>query len=162
VSRMLGVHAGDMVARSLRISTATHAGVAVVSAAVALNAMVAMQFLQTAGQAVILAAEFVLLCVGFSAISMDLYSRSQQTLSNLRSIGASRGKITQAVVASMVVYGGLGALLGTAAGAGIGAGLGNSGTAFAGLLVQSIAVIVASAGAVVAGVYAGGWASWRS
>ena len=161
MSRMLGAQ-GDMVSRSLRISAATHAGVAAVSAAVALNAVVAMQFLHAAGQAVILAAVFVLLCVGLSAISMDLYSRSQQTLSNLRSIGASRAKISQAMVLTMVIYGAGGALLGAAAGAGIGAGLGNSGTAAAGLLVQSFGVVVAASSAIVAGVYAGGWASWRS
>jgi putative ABC transport system permease protein len=158
---MLGVRAGDVVARSLRISTATHASVAAVSAAVALNATVAMQFLRTPGQAIILAAVFVLLCVGLSAISVDLYSRSKQTLANLRSIGASRGKISQAVIASMVVYGAVGALLGTAAGAGIGS-LGGSGAAATDVLFQSLGVLVASAGAIVAGVYAGGWAAWRS
>ena len=94
MKRMLGSGAGSVVARSLRISAATHAGVAAVAAAVALNAIVAMQFLQTAGQAVILAAVFALLCVGLSATAMDLYSRSKQTLSNLRSIGASRGRIS--------------------------------------------------------------------
>ena len=162
MSRLLSSRSGDLVARSLRISTATHAGVAAVSAAVALNAMVAMQFLGGAGQAAILTTVFVLLGAGLSAISMDLYSRSKQTLSNLRSIGASRGKIFRAVVISIAIYGAAGALLGTAVGAGIGAGLGSSGTAGTNLLIESIGVIIASSGAIVAGVYAGGWAFWRS
>jgi hypothetical protein len=162
MSRLLGARSEDLIARSLRISMATHAEVAAVSAAVALNAMVAMQFLGIGGQAVILFAVFVLLCVGLAAASMDLYSRSKQTLSNLRSIGASSDKISRAVITSIATYGAAGALLGTAAGAGIGAGLGGSGTAGANILVQSLGVLVASSGAIVAGVYAGGWATWRN
>ncbi len=150
------------VARSLRISGATHATVATVSAAVALNGMVAMQFLGSAGQAVLLGVIFATLAAGLAAISVDLYSRSIQTISNLRSIGASRGGISQAVAFSMVVYGGAGAVVGTAAGAGVGAAFGSSGISATSYVVDFVAVLVASSAAIAAGVYAGVRTRWHS
>ena len=150
------------VARSLRISGATHATVASVSAAVALNGTIAMQFLGSAGQAILLVLIFATLAAGLASISSDFYSRTSQTISNLRSIGASRGGISKAVAFSMLVYGTAGAVIGTTVGAGVGAAFGNSSIQTTSFAVDFVAVLGASAAAIAAGVYAGVRVRWHS
>ena len=161
MSREATVSATAMVAKSLKISGPTHLVVASVSAGVAVNAAVAMQFLGLGGQAAILAIAFLSLAAAASAVSMDVYSRSAQVVSNLRSIGASRNSVSSAVVLSLIVYGGGGAALGGIVGTGLGAALGGTGTFGGVLVVQLIAVVLAACGGMAGGVFYGARASWH-
>ncbi len=156
MSREFAVHASDLVARSLKISRATHMTVAAVVAAVALNATIAIQYLSALGQAALLVLIFFSVAGGLSAISADLYSRSGQAVSSLKSIGATGKSISYAVIMSVVGYGAAGAVFGVLVGAGFGAALGNGGVSATALLVEGLGVIVAASAATAAGVYAGG------
>lgn len=161
MKREVEIRSDNMVSRSLKITGSTRTIVAAVAGAVALNGSIAMQSLSTLGQLVVVAAVFVSLGAGSLAISKDVFTRSSQTVANLRSIGASSGSITAAVVSSVVVYGIAGAALGALVGGALGAGL--AGSAFdSALLIQALAVVASSAAAIAAGVYAGGRAAWRS
>ena len=162
MTREISMHPGDMVARSLSITRTTHALVAVVTAAVTLNAMVAMQFIGLLGQAVLLSLVFVTLAAGLSAVSLEVYSRSGQAVSNLRSIGATSGSLSKAVLVSIIGYGAAGSALGAAAGAGLGAALGGPSVAGVTALAEGVGVIVAASAATAAGVYLGARAAWRS
>ena len=150
------MQASDLVARSLKISRTTRMTVAAVVAAVALNASVAIQFLGAPGQAVLLGLIFASVALGLSTISMDLFSRSSQAVSNLKSIGATRKSISYAVIFSMISYGAAGAAIGAATGTGLGAALGSPGASTANLVFDVVEVTVAASAATVAGVYAGG------
>lgn len=161
MSREATVSATAMVARSLRISGTTHMVVASVSAAVAVNAAVALQFLGVGGEAAILAIAFLSLAAAASAISMDVYSRSAQVVSNLRSIGASRNSVSSAVVLSLIGYGGGGSVLGGAVGTALGAVLRGTGTGGGALILQLVAVALASCGGISAGIFYGARASWH-
>ncbi len=161
MSRDFAVHASDLVARSLKITKATHMTVAVVVAAVALNASIAIQYLGALGQAVLLTLIFLSVAGGLAAISADIYSRSGQAVNSLKSIGASSKSISYAVIVSVVGYGAAGAVLGAAAGAGVGAALGGAGASATTVLLESLGVIVAASSATAAGVYAG-VRLWRS
>ncbi len=161
MSRDFAVHASDLVARSLKISRATHMTIAAVVAAVALNASIAIQYLSTAGQAVLLVLTFASVAAGLSAISADFYSRSGQAVSSLKSIGATSRSISYAVIVSVAGYGAAGATVGAIVGAGFGAALGSGGASAIDLLLESVGVIVAASSATAAGVYAGARA-WRS
>ena len=151
-----------MVARSLHISRSTHLVVASVAGGIAINAALAMQFLGLAGQAALLAVVFGSLAAGAWAISMDVYSRSGQVVSNLRSIGASRNSVSSAVVLSTLGYGAGGAAFGAMAGAALGAALGGAGALGGVFFVQLAAVIFAACAGLSAGVFFGARASWRS
>jgi hypothetical protein len=161
MSREATVSATAMVARSLKISGPTHLVVASVSAGVAVNAAVAMQFLGIGGQAAILGIAFLSLGAAASAVSMDVYSRSAQVVSNLRSIGASRNGVSSAVVLSLIGYGGGGAALGGIIGTALGAVLGGTGTSGGILIIQLIAVVLAACGGMAAGVFYGARTSWH-
>jgi hypothetical protein len=162
MSREATVSATQMVARSLRISGATHLVVASVAAGVAINASVAMEFLGLTGQVVLLAVVFASLAAGSSAVSVDVYSRSSQVVSNLRSIGASRNSVSSAVVFSMIGYGAGGAALGGIVGTLLGAALGGIGIMGGTMLIQLVAVIFAACAGLSAGVFFGARASWHS
>ncbi len=161
MSREATVSATQMVVRSLKISTATHLVVASVAAGVAVNAAVAMQFLGVTGQAVLLAIVFLSLAAGASAISIDVYSRSAQVVSNLRSIGASSSSVSSAVVLSMVVYGAGGAALGGVLGSTLGAALGGAGILGVSLVIHMIAVVFAACAGLSAGIFFGARSSWH-
>ena len=161
MSREATVSATAMVARSLKISGTTQMVVGSVSAVVAVNAAVSIQFLGVGGQAAILAIAFLSLAAASAAVSMDVYSRSAQVVSNLRSIGASRNSVSSAVVLSLIGYGGGGAVLGGAMGTALGAVLA-AGTQETALAVQLAAVVLATCGGTAAGVFYGARASWRS
>lgn len=161
MSREAQVSATQMVARSLKISTATHLVVASVSAGVAVNAAISMQFMGLGGQVVLLAVVFASLAVGSAAISLDVYSRSSQVVANLRSIGASRTSVSYAVVFSVIGYGAGGAALGGVIGALLGTALG-AGTLGGAFLVQLFAVIVAACAGMSTGVFMGARSAWRS
>ena len=162
LKRESSARTGQIVARSLGISKSTHTVILAVAAAVALNAMVAIQFLSIIGQAVLLAVIFVSIAFGASAISADVYSRSSQTVSNLRSIGANSGSLSAALVSSTLAYGAGGSVLGACIGAALGVGVGNPGGLGSNLIVETVWVIIASCAAIVAGVYAGTKSVWRS
>jgi hypothetical protein len=161
MSREATVSATAMVAKSLKISGPTQLVVASVSAGVAVNAAVAMQFLGIGGQAAILAIAFLSLAAAASAISMDVYSRSAQVVSNLRSIGASRNGVSSAVVLSLIGYGGGGAALGGIIGSALGALLVGTGTFGGVLVVRLMAVVLAACGGMAAGVFYGARISWH-
>ena len=160
MSREATVSATAMVAKSLKISGTTQMVVGSVSAVVAVNAAVSIQFLGLGGQAAILAIAFLSLAAAASAVSMDVYSRSAQVVSNLRSIGASRNGVSSAVVLSLIGYGGGGATLGGAVGTALGAMLA-AGTPETALGVQLVAVVLATCGGMAAGVFYGARASWH-
>ena len=161
VSRSLGLGANGLVARSLKISRATHMTVVAVVAAVALNATVAIQYLGAFGQAVLLCLIFASVAVGLSAISADLYSRSSQTISNLKSIGASRRSISYALTLSVIGYGAAGAFVGAAGGACLGVALGSGGVPINTLILEVVGVMAIASSATATGVY-GGSRIWRS
>ncbi|HEV2225499.1 MAG TPA: hypothetical protein VGR56_01690 [Nitrososphaerales archaeon] len=161
MSRGISLHEGQLLARGLKITKSTHLLVAAVATAVAANATVAVQFTGLAGEAVLLALIFGSLAIGTSAISADIYASSSQTVSTLRSSGASTKSISSAVLIPILIFG----IAGSALGAGIGAGLGMTlgGTdAPVTILTQVIAVILTSSAASAAGVFAGGRAAWRN
>ena len=161
MSREAAVSATQMVARSLKVSPATHMVVASVSAGVAVNAAVAMQFLGLEGQVVLLAVVFVSLAAGSSAVAADIFSRSSQVVSTLRSIGASRSSVSSAVVYAMIGYGAGGAALGGVLGAALGSALG-TGTMDLAATIELAAVILAACAGMSAGVFAGARRVWRS
>jgi len=127
-----------------------------------MNAMIAMQCVGFDAQLALLAIVFVTLAVGTLALSSDLYSRSSQTVSNLRSIGASKGAISSAFALAIVAYGVAGAVVGVAAGSALGFALGSSGAGAISLVVESLGVMVAASTATSAGFYAGARSAWRS
>lgn len=135
--------------------------VAAVATAVAANATVAVQFTGLGGEIVLLALIFGSLAIGTSAISADIYARSSQTVSNLRSIGASSRSISSAVLLPVLVFGIAGSALGAGVGAGLGLTLGGPGGPVT-ILTEVLAVILTSSAASAAGVFAGGRAAWRS
>ena len=147
--------------KSLRITGSTRLMVSAFSAAVALNGMVAIRALGPVGQGVLFAVIFVSLSAGAAAVSVDIFNRSSQAVSNLRSIGASRWSISSAVVNSVLVYGAVASTVGAALGAALGSVLAGSGLGVLALF-EVLAVAVASAAALAAGVYAGGRVTWRS
>ena len=150
---------GNPVARSLKLSGSTHTVVAALSAAVALNGLVGMQALHAVGQAVLVGVIFASLAAGSAAICVDILGRSTQAIASLRSIGASRGSISSALIGPVLVYGAAGSAAGAIVGAALGATLVGAPLG-AGLYVDVPVVIVASAAAMVAGVYAGGRVTW--
>jgi len=161
MNRGVSLHEGQLLARSLNVSKSTHVVVASVAAAVAANAAAAMQLTGPFGQVAMLALTIATLSIGTSAISTDVYARSSQTISNLRSIGASRGSLARAVFFSLIGYGIAGSALGGGLGGALGLTLGGAGGAVS--VAQSVlGVIFASSAAAAIGVYAGGRRNWRS
>jgi len=161
MSRGVSLQEGQLLARSLNVSRSTHVLVATVSAAVAANAAAAMQLTGFYGQTALLVIIFVTVALGTSAISSDIYSRSSQTISNLRSIGASGSSLSRAVFFSVIGYG----IAGSAIGAGVGGALGLTLGGQVGAVSFALAVlgvIFASSAAAAMGVYAGGRRSWHS
>jgi hypothetical protein len=152
---------GGAVARSLKITGSTHAMVAAISGAMALNGMLAALALGFIGEVVVIGVVFVSLAGCSAAISVDVLNRSGKAVADLRSIGASRGNISMAIFGSILFYGALGAVIGGAAGAGIGFSLlgGASGSQ---TLIGLFAVVATSAVALAVGSYAGGRLTWRS
>ena len=134
---------------------------AALATAVAANATVAVQFTGLAGEIVLLALIFGSLAIGTSAISADIYARSSQTVSNLRSIGASSRSISYAVLLPVLVFGIAGSALGAGVGAGLGMTLGGPGGPVT-ILIEVLAVILTSSTASAAGVLVGGRAAWRN
>ena len=127
-----------------------------------MNAAIAMQFLGMWGQLVLLTIVFVSLAAGASALSVDVYSRSSQVVSNLRSIGASRTSVSSALAVSMLGSGAGGAAIGGVAGVLLGAALAGAGMVGGTLLVQLVAVVFAASAGIAVGTFSGGRASWRS
>ncbi len=156
----VSIRSGQVIARSLKITRATSTLVAAVTAAVALNAMVAMQFIGSAGQIALLALVFISLAIGSLAVSVDVYSRSSQAVANLRSIGASKGSISSALAVAVVGYGAVGAVLGAAVGGVTGLALG--GGWGVSLLAESVGVIAVASGATAIGFYVGARRAWPS
>lgn len=154
--------AGGVVARSLKMTRATHVLVAAPTGAVAANVMVAMQFIGLSGQLALLALIFASVSAATLAISADVFTRSSQTVSNLRSIGASTRSLSGAMLGVALTWGLAGAAVGACLGAVLGVGLaGTSGPALS-LLAEAAEVLVASAGAMTAGVYFGASLAWHS
>ena len=161
MSRGASLQEGQLLARSLNVSKSTRLVVATVAAAVAANAAAAIQMIGLVGQVVLLSLIFVTLAAGTSAISSDIYARSSQTISNLRSIGASSRSLSSAVFFSVIGYGIAGSAMGAGVGAALGLALGGQGGA-ASVVLAVLGVILASSAAAAAGVYAGGRWTWRS
>jgi len=160
MSRGLSVHEGQLVARSLKVTKSTHLLVASIAAGVAVNASVAMQFTGAVGPFALSALIFASLSIGTWAISSEIFSRSSQTVSNLRSIGATSRSLSSAVLVPILVYGVLGSAVGAGAGAIIGVSLG--GPIGLGVFFETLSVVLSSAAAAAVGVYAGGRRAWLS
>ena len=96
------------------------------------------------------------------AVSADVFTRSSQAVASLRSIGASTGSLSWAVLGVVLTWGVAGAVLGCGVGAALELGL--AGTAGAGiaLLSEVVEVVIASAAAMAAGVFVGASMAWRS
>jgi len=161
MSRGVTLQEGQLLARSLNVSKSTHLVVATLAAAVAANAAAAIQLIGLFGQISLLALIFVTLALGTSAISTDIYTRSGQTIANLRSIGASRRSLSSAVFFSVIGYGIAGSALGAGLGAALGVAMGGQGGAVT-VVVAVLGVILASSAAAAAGVYAGVRRTWRN
>ena len=160
MSRGISLQEGQLLARSLKVSKSTHLVIASMAAAVTANAAAAIQLIGLAGQVALLAIIFVTLAAGTSAISSDILSRSSQTITNLRSIGASSRSLSNAVFFSIIGYGVAGSALGAGVGAALGMAVGSQGAISA--LLAVLGVILASSAAAATGVYAGGRGTWRS
>jgi hypothetical protein len=160
MAREFSLGSGFIVARSLRITRTTHLLVASITAAVALNATVAVQFLAPIGQAVLLSILIVFIALGSAAVSRDIFTRSSQAVSSLRSIGATSGSLSSAVMLSTLEYGGIGSAAGAIAGVALGAAFGGS-SGFMSVFGFAL-VVCASIAAVALGAYAGGRSLWRS
>ena len=150
-----------MLARSLKVTKSTHTVVAIVAAAIAANAGIAFQLIGLFGQIAVLALIFASVALGTSAIASDIYTRSSQAMSNLRSIGASSRALTSAVFFAVIGYGVAGSALGAIIGSALGSSLGGQGSAFS-ILFTVLAVVLCSSSAAAVGVYAGGRGTWRS
>ena len=159
MSRGVSLQEGQLLVRSLNVSKSTHLLVASLAIAVSANAAAAIQLIGLMGQIALLVVIFVTVAVGTSAISSDIFARSSQTITNLRSIGASRSSISNAVFFSVIGYGVAGSALGGVAGAALGMALGGQGGALS-VLFAVLGVILASSAAAAAGVYAGGRGTW--
>jgi len=161
MSRGFSVRESQLLARSLKVTRSTHLLVASVAAAVASNATIAMQFTGLSGQLVMAGIIFVCLALGTSAISSEIFSRSSQTISNLRSIGASSRSLSSAVMMSVLGYGLAGSALGALVGVALGSALGGAAGANS-LLIEVLVVLLATSAASAMGVFMGGRAAWRS
>jgi hypothetical protein len=159
MSRGVSVREGQLVARSLKVTRSTHLLVAAVTAAVAANASVAIQLIPFAAQLALAAVVFASLATVIWALSSEIFSRSGQTITNLRSIGATGASLSKALLVPVLVYGAAGAALGAGAGAAIGISIGGPGAATA--LAEALAIIATSAAASAVGTYAGGRAAWH-
>ncbi|MDG6909426.1 MAG: hypothetical protein JRN08_03565 [Nitrososphaerota archaeon] len=160
MSRGFSIHESALVARGLGMTRSTDIVVGSVTAAVAANATVAMQFTGLLGAAVLAVLVFASVAVGAWGVSTDVYRRSSQTVSNLRSIGATKGAISAAMAVPLVLYGAAGSTVGAGVGAVIGLLLG--GSPGVGLAVEVLAVVAASSAASASGVYYGVRGAWRS
>ena len=152
---------GGPVARALRITGPTRGLAVALPAAVSLNGAIAAQAVGLLGQAMVLAVIFASVAVCFAAISADVLSRSAKAVSDLRSIGASRGSISSALFGSMLTYGAAGAAAGSLVGTIVGSVLVGPGPG-TGTLVDVVFAVAATAGAVAAGSFAGGRTIRRS
>jgi predicted lysophospholipase L1 biosynthesis ABC-type transport system permease subunit len=139
--------------------------VATFTAAVAANEVVTIQVMNSLGQAVVLGVMFVFVSVIGAAVAVDIFSRSNQTVATLRSIGAQRGSISTSILASVLVF----ACAGSAAGALLGTGLGSLsifgaiGTpGLMGAILDAVLVLGLTAVASGVGVYIGVRAAWRN
>jgi len=151
-----------LVTKSLKMTRATSLLVASLTAGISVNVMVAMQYVGGFAQALLSGIVFVTLAVSTSAVSADVFARSEQSISNLRSVGATLKSMTGAILGVVLFWGLAGAVLGTGAGSAIGLVAGGSSPGLLGLMVDGLVVILLSAAAMSAGVYLGARRSWRS
>jgi hypothetical protein len=160
MSRGLPVHDGQLVARSLKVTKTTHLLVASIAAGIAANASVAMPFTGAIGPFALSALIFASLSIGAWAISTEIFSRSSQTVSNLRSIGATTKSLSSAVLMPVLLYG----IMGSAVGAGVGAAIGLllGGPVGIGVFFETLSVVLSSAAGTAVGVYVGGRGVWLS
>ena len=157
---MLSMRYSGLVARGLKMNRSTNLVVASVTAGVASNATVAMQFTAALGQMVLSSIIFATVAIGIWAISVDIFSRSGQTISNMRSIGATAAGISSAILVPVMLYSAAGSAIGALLGIGIGVLVGAS--PGLGLALEFIGVVLACSMASAVGVYAGVRTSWRS
>ncbi len=143
------------------MTRATYALVAVANAAITANAMVAIGYSSFAGQLALEAFLFASMALIAFAVSADVFARSGQAVSSLRSIGASKASLSMVVATTVLVYGAAGSVLGAGLGGAIGMGLEGL-SAGLGTAVNAVIVVVVSASATAAGVYAGARTAWRS
>ncbi len=161
MSRGASFGGGGVVARSLKITRATYGMVAVANAAIVANAMVAMGYSTFVGQMALAALLFASMALVGFAVSADVFSRSGQAVTSLRSIGASKASLSMAVLTSVLAYGAAGSILGAGLGGVMGMGLAGS-TAGIQMAFNALLVVVVSAAATAAGVYTGARSAWRS
>jgi predicted lysophospholipase L1 biosynthesis ABC-type transport system permease subunit len=162
VSRRFSFGPDAVVARSLGMTRSTHILVAALTMAVTANATVAMQFINFSGQSALLAVLFISMAVVASAVSTDVLARSSQTVGNLKSLGATKGKVSGVVLFSVLAYGVVGTALGSGLGGALGFVIGNFSGVATGLIAQSMTVFVVAAVATATGAYAGTKFTWRS
>lgn len=162
MSRGVAFGPDAVVAKSLGLTRSTHTLVAAVTAAVTANAMIAIQLLTVVGQTAVLAILFVSVAIATYAVSTDVLARSSQTMGNLKSIGANKGRLTGVVLFSVITYGAAGTALGSGLGGVFGMALGRFTGIDGSFLAEALAVFVVAAGATGAGAYVGTKTTWRS
>ena len=162
MSRGIAFGPDAVVAKSLGLTRSTHTLVAAITTAVTANAMIAIQLLTVVGQTAVLAILFVSVAFATYAVSTDVLARSSQTLGNLKSIGANRGKLTGVVLFNVTTYGAAGTALGSALGGIFGIAFGKFTGLDGSFLAEALSVFVVAAGATGAGAYVGTKTTWRS
>jgi len=161
MKRGLSFTTDGVIARSLKMTKATGVLVGALTAGVTVNVMVAMQFVGAFAQVLLVALVFAAVGFSSSAMASDVLSRSGQSVSSLRSMGATAGGLAMAMVGTVLAWGVLGAVLGTGVGSALGFAEGGTAGVFSSAL-DGAGVIAAAVAAVAVGVYLGARSSWRS
>ncbi len=159
MSRLFSLHESQLLARSLKISRPMRLVVGTVAGAIAANAAAAMQLTSDTGEVAMIGLLFVSLALGTFAITSDIYSRSSQVVSNLRSLGANGRSISSAIFLAVIGYGAAGSALGAGVGTAVGASLGGQSSLVSSLVVV-FAIVLTCSVAAATGVYVGGRRDW--
>jgi ABC-type lipoprotein release transport system permease subunit len=152
------------------MTRATNVMIASFNAAVAAMSMLALRAFSAAGQVVVYIILFAFVSIAGLSFVSDVLSRSNQTITALRSIGATKKIVTKSVITGPLLSAIGGSVLGAAIGAGLGAGLGpmglvtiqGPGLGAADVVVNGALILVSSLAAMGLGVYSGVSRSWRS
>ena len=157
--------ADPVIARSLKVTRTTFSMVATFTAGVAANVMLSAQVLSALGQVAVFALMFAVISIISASLVADIFTRSNQVVTTLRTLGATKGAISKSIVVSLFVPGAAGAAIGAALGGGLGAaGLvqGALGTGLGSIMLNGVVVLAMSLAAIGCGVYAGVRTAWRN
>jgi len=151
--------------RSLKIAKTTFSVVLASTALVATNVMVTLRVLSFPAQVAILVVTFMCVCIIITAVVADVFSRSNQILGTLRTLGAKRETILVTTLVSLLGFGAIGSVLGAVVGVGLGAVIDVPGTATQGALTTLIDGLLVCGSLIAAtevGAFFGVRTSWRN